>query len=137
MADLRDRINALNPMTDCRWESATTPSMKLPKASYIKPIQPGMRITVKLGDIKLRADGRWDWWRWEKKWFPVWSGGQGVAATKWTAIFKVQDGWLSNVPLHFEDYNQPLPCDPCPIPAQRFSICDYDELRGYAMGARR
>ncbi len=50
------------------------------------------QLSEYLGAVKLRADGRWDWWRWKSK-FHKWSTGQGVAATEDEAKVKVLEGW--------------------------------------------
>jgi plasmid maintenance system antidote protein VapI len=66
-----------------------------PHVVYVVPIKVGVRITEHLGAIKLRADGRWDWWRWSSDFHKEWSGhAQGVVGAKADAITIVEEGWL-------------------------------------------
>ena len=45
-----------------------------------------------LGAVKYRADGRWNWWRWQSR-YHEWKPGQGVAATVEAAKARVLEGW--------------------------------------------
>jgi len=62
---------------------------------YAVPIRSDMRIVEHLGAIKLRKDGRWNWWRWTSDFHKEWSGhAQGVVVAKADAITIVEEGWL-------------------------------------------
>ena len=50
-------------------------------------------IVEHLGMVKLRADGRWGWWRAKSKYHEGWTMGQGVALTEEEAKAKVLEGW--------------------------------------------
>ena len=66
-----------------------------PYVIYKMPIKVRSKITEHLGAIKLRKDGRWNWWRWTSDFHKEWSGyAQGVADHKSLAIEKVEEGWL-------------------------------------------
>jgi plasmid maintenance system antidote protein VapI len=66
-----------------------------PHILYVVPIAAKTRITEHLGAIELRADGRWNWWRWTSDFHKEWSGyAQGVAVAKQDAITRVEEGWL-------------------------------------------
>lgn len=60
------------------------------------PISPQANITTILGWVRLKADGRWNWWaNAETDWFPVDAAKtrEGVAATEAGAKQKVLDYW--------------------------------------------
>ncbi len=59
---------------------------------YTMTISPDSRIVEHLGAVKLRGDGRWDWWRWESD-FYEWPTGQGVEETEEEAKARVLEGW--------------------------------------------
>lgn len=66
-----------------------------PHVVYVVPIKVRGRITEHLGAIKLRVDGRWNWWRWTSDFHKEWSGyAQGVVGAKQDAITIVEEGWL-------------------------------------------
>ena len=65
---------------------------KRPRSVYRVLIRPGDDLVERLGSIKLRAAGRWGWWRWKSKWHK-WETGQGVAATRDEAMVAVLQGW--------------------------------------------
>jgi hypothetical protein len=76
------------------WRPSGTMVYRLPKFTYDKPFKPGDEIHWKLGDIKLRTDGRWNWWRYKSPYFPEWREGQGISLTKMGASYAVHEGWL-------------------------------------------
>jgi len=66
-----------------------------PHVVYVVPIKIDMRMIEHLGAIKLRADGRWNWWRWTSDFHKEWGGhAQGVVGAKQDAITIVEEGWL-------------------------------------------
>lgn len=62
---------------------------------YRVPILPDNDIVEHLGATRLRADGRWSWWRRGSK-HHKWRAGQGVTNTKTEAIIKILEGWQEN-----------------------------------------
>ena len=67
------------------------------RTTYRVPIHPdfcqrAMLMVEHLGAVQVRADGRWNWWRWKSK-YHEWSVGQGVVNTKTLAIAEVLKGW--------------------------------------------
>ena len=77
---------------NARWTEVGTLVYHQPKIIYQVPIELGVGWTENLGAVKLRHDGRWDWWRWESC-FHKWATGQGVAATESEAKAMVLKGW--------------------------------------------
>jgi len=77
------------------WSPSGTIIYRLPKFIFSKSIMPGGWITVDLGAIKLRNDGRWNWWRWRSEFFSEWREGQGVALTQTGATLRVLAGWYT------------------------------------------
>lgn len=104
------------------WSPTGTMLYRLEKFIYYKPIRPGDWIHWKLGAIKLRNDGRWNWWRWESEFFPEWQEDQGVALTKMGATYMVHLGWY----------------DMAVEPARMADVYEYSqEIRPHAWGKRK
>lgn len=65
--------------------------------TYYVALRPGMVIRSKLGGIKKKNDGRWEWWRWNSLFHKDWNEGksmcQGVVKTREEAIDKLLKGW--------------------------------------------
>lgn len=59
---------------------------------YQVPMWTGRGFIEYLGAVKLRHDGRWDWWR-KPTQYHEWKPGQGVAATEGAAKARVLEGW--------------------------------------------
>ncbi len=92
-------------MSDWGWTKSNS--------SYIYriPIRPEGSICEHLGIVKLRADGRWNWWR-KPSQFHKWDTGQGMAATKQEAVEWVEEGWTPPVLVDY-DPDLPTKCSLC------------------------
>jgi hypothetical protein len=109
------RLTLPLPTHDCEW-SPYGVLQRMPTFVYHKPMYPDhpeWDITWALGTIKLRADGRWSWWRNRlgpglAHW-PAWRAGQGIALTKMGAMYDVQDGWVT------QEQARLFPIDPTPM----------------------
>jgi hypothetical protein len=63
------------------------------KTIYRVPVQPGSIMTEHLGAMKLRTDGRWDWWRWPSRYHEWNAPAQGVVDDEDSARLRIMDGW--------------------------------------------
>lgn len=63
------------------------------RTDYRVPILDATKLVEILGAVKLRSDGRWNWWRWKSR-FHKWSTGQGVEENKEAAMKCVLEGSL-------------------------------------------
>jgi len=75
-----------------KWVEVGKLIYKLTKIVYMVPFDHTCGWTEHLGAMKLRHDGRWDWWRLQSK-FHKWATGQGVADDEEAAKARVLEGW--------------------------------------------
>jgi len=129
----RVNLDPLLPTTGCQWSPTWPLIQRLPRLVYHKPVHLSHESTWSLGTIKLRSDGRWSWWRQLSPHWPAWRAGQGVALTKMSAMYDVQEGWVS------EEVARQLPLDPTPMAdmyeyvqtsSTRFEGWQYSEVLG-------
>ena len=75
----------------------------LGKGEYRITINPNTKINIKLGRIRKKNDGRWNWYRWADRngFHPKWNGGvvnsQGVCSSVEEAIMELLKGWPEDI----------------------------------------
>ena len=64
---------------------------------YAVGIYPDCKIRERMGRIRKKNNGRWDWFRWESRHHKEWNKGkqatQGVVETFYEAAKQLQEGW--------------------------------------------
>jgi len=96
---------AIVRVSNSRWSIHKRPALLTPENTalcrrlaiwqngyYRVDIHAGGDIIERLGSVSLRADTRWNWWRWKSR-YHQWNIGQGVCDSKQQAKDRVLEGW--------------------------------------------